>query len=277
MRTILVILMTSSPGFAYGPTYRGVSAESLRYFDDPEVVSQAAAEGIRSIDVRTKSNSDQTTAALDAFFAFLSQQQNDIAALAAAIQTVKDKIQAMTAVVRDKADKISELRAEAEALEQCQSLRRSMVEMFEKLISDIQAKIQDAESKNQPTDSLKRDLVALQAKRDSALKSLDTQCARIVAQLRKLDEEITKTAKARRVLTIISQDRSKAAQLAELIQKNNRTAIAEFLQREAGGGDFIVTEAKVGTAPLVIFRVDTFTHCLSGGAQCGGKIYSLSN
>lgn len=248
--------------------------------DDTEALVKAASEGINSVKSRINAHLDITLTLIDALKALLNQNQKDLAAIQAQIQAMNKSLNALRVAMnalRDQLENLEELEAQEEVLKYCDSLRRTMEQEFAKLIREVETQIREAEVRNQPTESLRRYLLTLKEKRDKALRDLEVICARMIVELKKLAEEITKTAKVRRILITISRDRLKAEQLTDLIRKNNRTGIAEFLKREGGGGEFVISDAKLNAGPLLIFRVDALSHCLSGGGQCSGKLYSFSN
>jgi len=256
--------------------------------DDIDELVQAARNGITTLNASNNNGINEVSSALDNFAAAVAGLDNSatLAALVAQIKATVQQIEALRISINalrnqieslSLAQKVAELKAKAEALEQCTAIKRAVGEEYAKLIKQLQARITEAEAKNQSTASLKQELSLLQTKRDEELKKLEASCAKILSEIEKLEDQVEKTAKARKVLEKLSGDRAKASQFVQLIRTNNRTGLSEFLQREAGGGDFVISDAKTGTGPLVIFRVDTLSHCLSGGAQCSGKLYSVSN
>ena len=285
--TMGALAVNSCSVLANRPLHRSIKYRSSYSADDADAVARAASDGIGVIDASTKANIDVAVAAFNVLLAVIAESQKDIANLLAELQASREKVTALRDAInalRNTAEELNELRAELdelkaelEILEVCQAMSRTIVGQFAKMISAVNTKIQEADAKNQPTDSLKRELLKLQETRDALLREVEANCAKVLAQVKKLQDEVTKTAKVRRVLTTISRDRTKAAELTDLIRRNNRTGIAEFLKREGGGGDFVISDAKIATGPLVIFRVDALSHCLSAGGQCSGKLYSFSN
>lgn len=254
--------------------------------DDLDAVVQAAKDGISSLNASNSAGVNAISSALENFAAAvagLDKSADALAALVAEIQAVARKIEALRELIRrvrsqiERIDeKLDELKAKADALEQCTAIKRAVAEQYAKLIQQLQTKIAEAEANKQSTTSLKQELSTLQNKRDEELKKLAASCDKVISEVQKLAEQVKNTAKARTILDKLSVDRTKTLQLLQLIKTNNRTGLSEFLQREAGGGDFVISEAKALTEPLLIFRVDSISHCISVGSQCGGKSYLLS-
>lgn len=243
--------------------------------DDVDGLMQAANVGISSLNAGNSARIDQVSSALDTLAAAVAGNLADLAALVAEIKSIVEEIKALRDRInglRNQIEELAELRAEAEALGQCTAIKRAVAEEYQRLIKQLQARIADAEAKNQSTTSLKQELATLQNKCNEELKKLESSCARVLGEIEALEAQVNNTAKTRKVLQKLG-DRTKASQLVQLIRNNNRTGIAEFLQREAGGGDFVISDAKADTGPLVIFRVDSISHCLSVGSQCSGKSY----
>jgi chromosome segregation ATPase len=258
--------------------------------DDIDALVQAAKNGISNLNDSNVASTNTIDSALETFAAAVAGLENsaasladltaEIAALAAEIKAIQEKIKAlrdlMNAVrsqIERVSEKVDELKAKADAFEQCTAIKRAVAEAYDKAIKQLQSKIAEAEAKKESTTSLKQQLATLQNKREEDLRKLDASCSKLVSEVEKLVQEVKNTAKARRVLNKLSSDRTKASQLVQLIRTNNRTGLSNFLQREAGGGDFVISDAKALTAPLVIFRVDSISHCLSVGSQCSGKSY----
>ena len=254
--------------------------------DDLDAVVQAAKDGTSSLNASNSAGVNAISSALENFAAAvagLDKSADALAALVAEIQAVARKIEALRELIRrvrsqiERIDeKLDELKAKADALEQCTAIKRAVAEQYAKLIQQLQTKIAEAEANKQSTTSLKQELSTLQNKRDEELKKLAASCDKVISEVQKLAEQVKNTAKARTILDKLSVDRTKTLQLLQLIKTNNRTGLSEFLQREAGGGDFVISEAKALTEPLLIFRVDSISHCISVGSQCGGKSYLLS-
>jgi len=247
--------------------------------DDVDGLMQAANVGISSLNAGNSARIDHVSSALDTLATAVAGNLADLAALAAEIKAtveeikaLRDRINGLRDQIESLRQKLAELRAEAEALGQCTAIKRAVAEEYQRLIKQLQARIADAEAKNQSTTSLKQELATLQNKCNEELKKLESSCARVLGEIEALEAQVNNTAKTRKVLQKLG-DRTKASQLVQLIRNNNRTGIAEFLQREAGGGDFVISDAKADTGPLVIFRVDSISHCLSVGSQCSGKSY----
>jgi chromosome segregation ATPase len=260
--------------------------------DDIDALVQAAKNGISNLNDSNVASTNTIDSALETFAAAVAGLENsaasladltaEIAALAAEIKAIQDKIKAlrdlMNAVrsqIERVSEKVDELKAKADAFEQCTAIKRAVAEAYDKAIKQLQSKIAEAEAKKESTTSLKQQLATLQNKREEDLRKLDASCSKLVSEVEKLVQEVKNTAKARRVLNKLSVDRTKASQLLQLIRENNRTGLSEFLQREAGGGDFVISDAKTGTGLLIVFRVDSISHCLSAANQCSGKSYLL--
>jgi len=251
--------------------------------DDVDEMVQAAKAGISTLDASNVALIAKATVAFDALSAAAAQQQNDLAAIAAQIQGLIEEIEALRAqmnAVRNQienlAQKLDEIKAKAGALEQCTAMKGLLTQEYDKLITQVKARIAEAEAKNQPTTAFKEELLTLQNKSAEALKKLEAACASVLSQIGTLEDQVQKTAKVRRVLARVSADPTKASQFVQLIKSNNRTGLSEFLHREAGGGDFAISDANVVSGPLVAFRVDSISHCLSVGSQCNGKSYLLT-
>lgn len=260
-------------------TYRSATHQP----DEIGAVVQVAKDAITSLNASNSAGVQAVSSALENFAAAvagLDNQSDNLAALDAAIKATTQAIEALVATINalqsqieNLHQRIEELRDKAEALGQCRALTRAVSEQYAEMIQQLQSKIAEAEAKNQSTTSLKQALSTLQNKRDQELKKLEASCARVLSETRILAEQVEKTAKVRKILNKLSTDRTKASQLVELIRNNNRTGLSEFLQREAGGGDFVISDAKAVTGPLLIFRVDSISHCLSVASQCSGKSY----
>ena len=247
--------------------------------DDVDGLMQAANVAVSTLNASNIAQVNETSSALDALAAAVAGDLADLAALAAEIKAtveqikaLRDRINGLRYQIESLQEKLAELRAEAEALGQCTAITRAVAEEYERLIRLLQVRIADAEAKNQSTTSLKQELATLQNKRNEELKKLESSCARVLGEIEALEAQVNNTARTRKVLQKLG-DRTKASQLVQLIRNNNRTGIAEFLQREAGGGDFVISDATAVAGPMVSFRVDSISHCLSVGSQCSGKSY----
>ena len=145
-------------------------------------------------------------------------------------------------------------------------------------------------AKNALTESEKQRaqaIVSLRAEIDSLedqIHQLERQCEEnkqkiktILSQIKALEREIDSIGKGSKALTLIAQDRTKAAALVALINSNNTARLLDFLKRETGAQDVEVREAKATGGTHVVFRVGAIIHCLSTSLQCiGGKPYSLT-
>jgi predicted nucleic acid-binding Zn-ribbon protein len=250
--------------------------------DDVDGVVQAAKVGITSLNTSNSAGVQAVSSALENFAAAVAglNSQADLAAVVAEIKVIVERIEALREQIEalrnqmeSIAQKFAELEAKAKTSGECTKVKRTVAEEYEKLMAQLRARIVQAEVKNQSTTSLKQELAALQSKRDDELRKLESSCSRVLRELEGLETHLKDTAKARKILDKLSVDRTKASQLVNLIRNNNRIGLSEFLQREAGGGDFVISDAKAVTGPLLIFRVDSISHCLSVGSQCGGKSY----
>lgn len=251
--------------------------------DDVDGVVQAAKDGITSLNASNSARVKEVSSALNTFAAAVGGLKNDLAALNAEIVALLEKIRALNEQIEalqnqmeSLGERSAELNAKVEALEQCTPIKQRVAEEYGKLIKQLQIRIAEAEAKNQSTASLKQELSTLQSKRDEELRKLQTSCAAVLSETEKLRDQVEQTAKVRKILAKLSVDRTKASQLVQLIRTNNRTGLSEFLRLEAGGGDFVISDAKIISGPLVVFRVDSISHCLSAGSQCSGKSYLLT-
>ena len=255
---------------------RGSSAPDV---NDVDGVAQAAKNGIASLNSRNSAALHRISSALENFasaVASLDKQANVLTGLKLEITNTMLKIEAANKTIKAILSQIGSIDLSEFGPPECSALIRAMEEHYARLITLLQNKIAEAEAKNQSTASLKEELAALQKKRDAELQKLAALCGTVLSEVEKLEEQVEQTAKARRILDKLSTDRTKASQLVQLIRTNNRTGLSEFLRREAGGGDFVISEAKVMTGPLLVFRVDSISHCLSVGNQCSGKSYLIS-
>jgi hypothetical protein len=287
MVLVLAMVLASPNGFTRANAdYRlNSNVRAVRADDDENGLTLAAKEGLARVETDTKASSAVINAALLSLKESLVNANKELSALLSRLDLLNEQATAVNYVLLRFADQSRDLAAkeagyadktDEDAQELCDDMAASVSAEFAKLIKDLEQRIEEARAKGQPTTSLKEQIQSLIIARDKTLAQLAKQSIAIQQTIKKQQERLAQLAYLRKAFRVLTDDPTKRTQFVTLIQKNDRTAIADFLKRSAGGGDFVISDSKDVDGVFVVFRVDGVSHCLSARLQCNGKSYSFT-
>jgi hypothetical protein len=121
---------------------------------------------------------------------------------------------------------------------------------------------------------------------DEQIKKLKEQAEKLELIQRKLTDLLPEfmnavgsdqgNASSQQVLAAVSQDRARAAKLADAIKGRNSDEVGSVLRGGAQGVRVQIGELPEGEGATVSFRVGNLVHCLSTNKRCRGAASSLA-